>query len=416
MRAILSLVALGSVVLVGSVVYVHNIKTENCASLAGNGTHSIYRESCFVRTAKGLVGSLWLVAIYLGMGLWSAEREYIRYNHAEYLKEVALPQLIDNWATYRCFAFKSLMTWFYIAIDVVKPDSWYQGFKLTLSGWWGSIQHASNPYEVVRIGFWGVERWTHANPVAGWLHSCGFDLEFIDLIPHTVRNICLALLVIQITKLAYSVYCDERVLAHDLTHLIIDEDLAENEDTEEDNKTIVPVTVIGEHVEPDNMSNDSTVHSLYGRRYRRVSPIQTQTPPPSVTETQPDESQRKPTDYVTKATPRSTARGIKSRLHTKALILRHELCRLLTADTKRDTPSNRATVDARARRLASSLRVTDPHFKTIRARDLTAVIETAIELYFVPTDDELQIQEQFTGNPEHIARKNRYRYPDPPSL
>jgi hypothetical protein len=281
---------------------------------------------------------------------------------------------------------------------------------------WGELLTASKPYEVVRIGVWGVERWTHANPVAGKLHEYGFDLEFIDMIPYAIRLVCFVATIAYFTKTAISIYREEYVLAHDLTQLIIDEDLADDEESDEPTE---PVDVQSEALVYCSNEHTATTHNLTNSLEvvvaGSVNPGATKSIP-QVTRQRNDKSQRDKSDYVSRVTPRSTIRGRKSRLHTRAILLRHELCRLLTADTKRDTPANRATVDARARRLASSLRSTDNQFKYLRARDLTSVIETAVELYFVPTDDELQIQEQFTGNPEHIARKERYRYPEQPSL
>ena len=234
-----------------------------------------------------------------------------------------------------------------------------------MGGW---IDGLRKPYNVARVGIWGVERWTHQNPVAGWLHAKGMDLDAIDLLPLLIKSVCILIVVYKLAKTLREILRDEIVMQQDMTISLLDGNL----------------TTEGAE------SNE---------------------------EASEDESQRNPTsDYILRDTLRTKFRGLPRRLNCKAIDLRHELCRLLPAESKFDSPENRSLVTARAQRAATCLMATDSRYKSMRKQDVTAMIYLAVELYFIPTDDELQIQEQFESNPEHDARKARYRYLGPVSL
>lgn len=342
------------------------IKGDN---IKGTGAHSIYRQSWFMRLGRTLVSLIPVFMIYLWMGLWEAERTYTRYGHIGFLAKVQVPKAAAALGSRSGRWLGQCIRSLYVAIDGVRPRTWLEAASDYAREWGGWIDGLRKPYNVARVGIWGVERWTHQNPVAGWLHAKGMDLDAIDLLPLLIKSVCILIVVYKLAKTLREILRDEIVMQQDMTISLLDGNLT----------TADCEPVEGASEEDESQRNDNS-------------------------------------DYILRETLRTKFRGLPRRLNCRAIDLRHELCRLLPAESKFDSPENRSLVTARAQRVATCLMATDLRYKSLRKQDITAMIYLAVELYFVPTDDELQIQEQFESNPEHDARKARYRYLGPVSL
>jgi hypothetical protein len=296
------------------------------------------------------------------MDRWDATRSYTYYSHVGFVVHVAVPKLYQE-ATIATTQFYTYMAgsayrWLGVETDL----GWLDRNRFVLYKWFGENASWRQPYTFNTLSLTGVRTWTHVNPVAGRLHHMGVDLDIIDWIPTTIQIMCVL-----------AVF------------------------------TLITCHIVRFVQEMATMQDDITCTVLDGNTTTAIDESDNPVPAGDA-------------EYITRQTLRTRCRGLPRRLHARSIDLRHDLCRLLGPETKVDTAENRLLVAGKARRVASSLKSQEKSFASLRRKDLTAIIESAVELYFIPTDDELQIQEQFDWNPEHIARKERYKHRMPPSL